>query len=175
MTGPSKISPAAKGLEAGCFRVVRAMVFALAVAAGLSIVAMMAVTCLDVVLRLFGRPLTGAVDIVKVSAVVAIAGALPYTTAVKGHVAIEYFFQKLSRPGRIVVDTVVRLLGMGLFGLLCWGSLRYGFSLKRAGEVTLTLELPVFWLPWVIALSCAVVVLVIFYNLLHPGRELIKP
>lgn len=175
MTRPSPISAAGKALHEGCFKLVRVMVIALAAAAGAGIIAMMTVTCLDVVLRLFGRPLTGAMDIVNVAAVIAIAGALPYTTAVKGHVAIEYFFQKLSRRGRIVVDTAVRLLGMGLFGLLCWGSIRYGCSLRRTGEVTLTLQLPVFWLPWVIAASCATVVLVILYNLLHPGREFMKP
>ena len=169
------MAAAARGLYRVYMKAVTWSVYALAVVAGLGVLTMMVTTCLDVVLRLFRMPLTGAFDIVKLAGVVAIACALPYTTAVKGHVAIEFFFLKLSRPGRVVLDTVVRLLGMALFGLLSWQSVQYGASLRRSGQVTLTLQLPVFWAPYVIAFSCAVVVLVILHNMLHPGKEMIKP
>ena len=62
-----------------------------------------------------------------------------------------------------------------LFGFLSWQSVRYGLALKQSGQVTMTLQIPVFWLPYVIALACGAMVLVILYNLLHPGREMIKP
>jgi hypothetical protein len=39
----------------------------------------------------------------------------------------------------------------------------------------MTLQIPTFWVSYVIAASAGVVVLVILYNLLHPGREMIKP
>lgn len=169
------MAAAARGLYRVYVKAVTWSVYALAVVAGLAILTMMATTCLDVVLRLFRVPLAGAFDIVKLAGAVSIACALPYTTAVKGHVAVEFFFLKLSRPGRVVVDTIVRLLGMALFALLSWQSVQYGASLRRSGQVTLTLQLPVFWAPYVIAFSCAVVVLVILHNMLHPGREMIKP
>lgn len=175
MSEPSPIVPHEARALAVCWTVLRAIVVALAAVAGLCIIAMMLVTCLDVVLRLFRLTLTGAYDIVRIAGALTIACALPYTTAVKGHVAIEYFFLKLSRRGRIVVDTVARALGMGLFTLLAWQSAEYGAALKRSGQVTLTLQLPLFWVPYVIAFSCGVVVLVIFYNMLHPGKEMIKP
>jgi TRAP-type C4-dicarboxylate transport system permease small subunit len=157
------------------FGPVRVAVQAMEIVAAVGIVTMMLVTCVDVVLRLFGRPLTGALDIVKVAGAVTIAGALPYTTAVKGHVAIEYFFQKLGRRGRIIVDTFARLLGMVLFGLLAWQCIGYGAALRASGEVTATLQMPIFWVPWVLAVSCGVTCLTILYNLLHPGRAMIRP
>jgi len=164
-----------KRADRAYLRALRAVVLALASVSGLAILAMIAVTCADVVLRAFGRPLTGAFDIVRVAGAVAIACALPYTTAVKGHVAIEYFFQKLNRPGRILVDTVCRLLVMGLFSVFTWQCVMYGNSLRRTGEVSLTLQIPMFWVAYVIAGACAVTVLVKIHNLLHPGREMIKP
>ena len=164
-----------KRADRAYLRALRAVVLALAAVSGLAILAMIAVTCADVVLRAFGRPLTGAFDIVRVAGAVAIACALPYTTAVKGHVAIEYFFQKLNRPGRILVDTVCRLLVMGLFSVFTWQCVMYGNSLRRTGEVSLTLQIPMFWVTYVIAGACAVTVLVKIHNLLHPGREMIKP
>ena len=170
-----RIAREARRVSAGFTVFIRALVCALGVLSGLGILTMMLVTCLDVLLRPFRVSLTGAVDIVQVAGTITIAGALPYTTAVKGHVAIEYFFQKLSRRNRIIVDTVVRLLGMGLFALLAWESMLYGLQLRQVGRVTSTLEIPLFWVAHVVAVSCASLVLVILHNMLHPGKETIRP
>lgn len=157
------------------FVAVRAVVHVMAVIAGLGIVSMMVVTCLDVVLRLAGSSLTGAVDLVTLSGAVTIACALPYTTAVKGHVGVEYFFHKLHRRGRIIVDSLSRLLLIAVFCLVAGECVGYGNTLRDSGEVTMTLQVPIFWVPYVIALSSAVVALVVLFHLLHPGKEMIKP
>lgn len=156
-------------------RGVRALALALAAVAGLGILTMMAVTCADVALRALGSPLTGAVDVVSLAGAVTLACALPYTTAVKGHVAIEYFFHKLGRRGRVAVDTAARTAAIALFGCLAWRSAAYGASLWRSGQVTPTLQVPVFWVPYLIAGCCGVTALVILGHLLRPGRELIQP
>ncbi|MEA3365032.1 MAG: TRAP transporter small permease subunit, partial [Candidatus Hydrogenedentes bacterium] len=97
----------------------RTVVMVMAYIAGAAVCVMMITTCLDVVLRKLGWPLPGALDIVMLSGAISISCAVPYTTAVKGHVSIEYFFHKLSRRGRIIVDTSWRLLAVVLFGFLC--------------------------------------------------------
>jgi TRAP-type C4-dicarboxylate transport system permease small subunit len=156
-------------------RALRAVVLALAYVAGASLMTMVAVTTVDVILRKCGCSLTGAYDIVRIAAAITIAAALPYTTAIKGHVAIEYFFHKLGRRGRTVVDVFMRLAGMALFSLLSWGCVDYGNSLRARGEVSMTLQLPIFWVPYVLAASCALVVLIKLYHLTHPGKPMIKP
>ncbi len=162
-------------------RALRLLVHVLVVISGLSVLTIMLVTCADVVLRLkwinqwLHLSFVGAYDIVKIAGALSLAAALPYTTAVKGHVAIEYFFHKLNRLGRVIVDSILRLLGMALFVFLGWRSVLYGLAFQRNRQVSLTLELPIFWVPWVMAFCCGVVVLVIAYNLVHPRRELIKP
>ncbi len=166
-----------KAVEAAYNRALRTLVLVLAVISGLCVLTIMLVTCADVILRLkwVNRPFVGAYDLVKIAGALTLATALPYTTAVKGHVAIEYFFHKLNRRGRLVVDSVIRSLGMALFVFLAWRSVLYGLDFQRTGQVSQTLQLPVFWVPYVIGFCCAIVVLVIAYNLLHPGREMIKP
>lgn len=156
-------------------RIVRALVYALVVTAAAGILAMMTVTCVEIVLRIFGKSLTGVLDIVKICGAISTAGALPYTTACKGHVAIEFFFQKLSRPLRAVVDALSRLCVLGLFGFLAFECVQYGMALRDRGQVTPTLQVPEFWVPFVLAASCSVVCLVKVYHLFHPGKELIKP
>ncbi len=150
-------------------------VMLLALISGLSVFLMMLVTTVDVILRIFGISFIGAFDIVTIAGAIAISAALPYTTAVKGHVAIEYFFQKFSKWGRIVVDTIARILSVTLFTLLAWHSIKYGNSMLKSGEVTSTLQIPLFWVPFMIAVSCFLVVLVIIYHIVHPGKELLKP
>jgi TRAP-type C4-dicarboxylate transport system permease small subunit len=169
-------SPADPQGPAGFYhRTLCAVVQTLAYVAGASLMVMVLVTTVDVILRKFGLSLTGAYDIVKIAATITIAAALPYTTAIKGHVAIEYFFHKLGRRGRMAVDALMRLGGMALFSLLAWGCVDYGNSLRARGEVSMTLQLPVFWVPYVLAVSCALVVLIKLYHLTHPGKSMIKP
>ena len=164
-------------LWAGYTRLLRAVVYVLLAVSGGSVLAIMLVTCADVMLRLrwINQPFVGAYDIVKIAGALSLATALPYTTAVKGHVAIEYFFHKLNRRGRLVLDSLIRPLAMALFAFFAWRSLIYGFEFHRNHQVSQTLQFPVFWVPFVIAFCCAVVVLVILHNLIHPGREMIKP
>ncbi len=141
----------------------------------LSVLAMVLIVVIDVVLRMLRLPVTGAYDLVKVAGTIAIAASFPYTTAVRGHVAIEYFFHKFNRRGRVVIDTLVRLMAMVFFVFASWQSFCYGSTLRESGLVSLTLQMPVFWLAYLIGVIFLVVVLVIFENMLHPGKEFIKP
>ena len=95
--------------------------------------------------------------------------------AVKGHVAVEFFFHKLKKRGRIIVDTITRLVSIAFFGLLAYRCVLYGIALQSSGDATPTLQIPTFWIMHVIAFCCVVVTLVIFEHLIHPGKELIKP
>lgn len=181
MADTTSFETSATGWRRGYLALLRQLVLAMAVVSGLGVMVMMAVTCFDIIWRilvsthLVATPLIGAYDIVQLAGAITISCALPYTTAVKGHVAIEFFFLKMKRVGRAIVDTVTRLMTMTLFALLTWRCVIYGQTLYENGSVTMTLQIPTFWVMYVIAFSCAVVVLVIFEHLLHPGKEMIKP
>lgn len=169
---------AAQVLPAGRLftRAVRGLVLAMASVSGLSLLGMMVLTCADVVLRAaFNRPISGSQDLVSVTAVIVLAAAMPYTTAARGHVAVEYFFRKLPRRLKPLVARAMHLMGIALFGLLSYRGVAYGLMKLNVGEVTSTLRLPVFWLPWVFAASCAGMVLVLVHELLYPGEEIVKP
>lgn len=150
------------------------IVYALTAVSCAGLVAMIALTCVDVVLRAGGHPLKGTYDVVRVCGAVGVACALPLTTAMKGHVAIEYFFQKLNRLGRLVVDSVMRLITVLAFLLASYECVGYGTRFLRNGEVTGTIEMPVFWVPWVMAAAFAVTALVVVFHLVYPGRGLVK-
>ena len=155
--------------------VLRGLIHLMAIAGSLAIAGMIVVTVADIAGRQFGIPVTGAYDLVRVLGAISMACALPLTKAVKGHIAIEYFFQKLERRGRAGVDTVMRLLLLVLFGVLTWQFIRLGMLLRDSGERTPTLHLPVFWVPWLAAAATLVTVGVTLWHLLHPGRSMMRP
>ena len=143
--------------------------------AGVGILFMMAVTCVDIVLRRLGTSIPGAYDLVRIAGGITIAAALPLTTAVKGHVAIEYFFHRLGRRGRIIVDSAMRTIQTVGFLFAAIAFLRRGNRLLRSGEVMPTLQCPIFWLAWLIAFMCLLTALVSLFHLLRPGRNLLRP
>jgi len=157
------------------WRGVVALVRAFAMMAGAALAAMALLTCADVVMRMAGRAFTGAHDIVGILAVVAVAGALPLTTAMKGHVAIEFFFGKLGRRARLAVDTVMRAAMVAALGFTVRGFWLQGVKIRAANDVSSTLEIPLFWTYWVLAVSCALTAAVVLFHLVKPGKELMRP
>lgn len=152
----------------GVYQIARLM----ALLAFIALFIMMSIVCVDVIFRACGHPLKGSYDWVRVLGVIVVACALPMTTATKGHVAIEYFFQMLNHAGRVIVDTIMRVIMIIGFSLAAVECVRRGFRFLHNGEVTQTIQLPIFWVPWVMAAACAVTVFVIIFHLTHPGRNM---
>ena len=155
--------------------VLRWTTHAMAAVGGVAVAGIVLVTVADVVGRQFGHSVKGAYDLVRVLGAVAMACALPLTKAVKGHIAIEYFFQKLGPRGRAAVDTAMRLFLLALFGLLAWQFALQGQRFLDSGETTTTLHMPMFWVPWLAALACLATAGVTLWHLLHPGRSMVRP
>jgi len=153
----------------------RRLVGLLAGIAGLAVAAMILLTCVDVVGRRLGYPLKGAYDLVEVLGAITITGALPYTTACRGHVSIEFLPHKLSSRGRIVLSTLVALVFLAVFAFLTWRFVQYGIELKANNQGMVTLRWPIFWLAHWMALCTAATILVLLYQMMHPKKELLKP
>jgi TRAP-type C4-dicarboxylate transport system permease small subunit len=157
------------------FTAISRLIIIFAYLAGISILLMIGVTILDVILRIFNIGITGAYDLVRALGVISVAFALPYVTAVKGHIAIEYFYLKCGKTGRILLDILFRVSSLIIFGILAYQTFLHGLSLLKTGEVFPTLRMPVFWIPFVISLNSILMMIVFIYHLLHPGKEYIKP
>ncbi len=154
---------------------VRAVIRVSAIAAGLAVLVMIGITVADIVLRIFGKGITGAYDVVRICGLISISCGLPYLTAVKGHIAIEFLYQRFSRNGRIALDGLFRIIAAALFGFLAYRFITYGLSLKESGQVMATLRIPVFWMPFVISFNCLLMAIIIIYHLHNPGKEMIEP
>lgn len=154
---------------------VRFLVYLLSGVSALALLFIVVVVMADVIGRIFGKGIQGSLDYIQLASAVVLGGALPYTTAVKGHIAIEFLFRRISRTMKIIVDTLSRLIMLSLFILIIIFMIKHGLSIYRSGEVTSTVQLPKFWVPFWMAISFAVTSLVKIYHILRPGKELIKP
>ncbi len=156
------------------FSVISRVIKAFAYIAGAAVLLMMVITAADVFSRIFSSGITGAYDLVRACGVIAVACGLPYLTAVKGHIAIEFFYHKSSKAGRIVMDLIIRIASMVIFGLLAVQAFKHGMSLFSKGEVFANLGLPVFWIPFLISINCVLMMVVFVYHMIHPGKEYIE-
>ncbi len=143
--------------------------------AGWAMVAMMLLTCSDVTLRLFRRPILGTYEVVGFLGAVVISFALGQTTIERAHVAVQLLIIRLSPAGRKAIFLVTSLLSVGLFGTIAFASLWFGNDLRTAGEVSLTLHLPFFPILYGIGFSAAIVCIICLIDLLQVASKKAKP
>jgi len=128
--------------------------------AGWALVGMTGLTCADVVLRAFRRPILGTYEIVGFLGAVVISFALAETTLKRGHVAVEALVKHLPLRVQGVIYFVTHLLSILLFALIAYECWIYAGDLKASGEVSLTLKIPFYPIMYGIACSAIVVCLI---------------
>lgn len=138
--------------------------------AAASLAAMMILTCFDVVGRVVGRPLLGAVEITGFLATLALAFSLPYAHLDRAHVGVEIITMRLKSRSRALVEAFSGVMGVVLFAAVAWKSLDYGFQMKASGEVSMTLQWPSYYVIFTIAASFAVLTLVQALDLVKAVR-----
>lgn len=127
---------------------------------------MMGLTCADIVLRLFRHPILGTYEVAGFLGAVVASFAMAQTTIERGHVAVQVVVTRFSDRVQEVIYLITHLLSLLLFALLAWECIRYGNDLRTSGEVSMTLQLPFFPVLYGIALSAAIVCLVLLIDIL---------
>ena len=133
--------------------------------AGGAIVVMMLITCADVALRYFRRPIPGTYELVCFLGAVAAAFAMAYTSLEKGHVSVSFVVALFPKRIQGLIGIVTNLFGLFLFVLIAWQAAIYANDLRLSGEVSLTLELPFYPFVFGIAFSATVVCLILISGL----------
>jgi TRAP-type C4-dicarboxylate transport system permease small subunit len=136
--------------------------------AALAIVAVMVVVCINVLSRsIFGMPMKGAVDIVSQLGVLVISGAIAYTQVLKGHIRITLFIDKLPAPARTFMAALIDMIGMVLFGIISWQSIRFAEGTYETGELSEVLRIPITPFAAVVSAGCIVLTMVLLTDLIH--------
>lgn len=140
-----------------------------------AVVFIMLLTCADVVMRFFGRPIPGTYELVGYFGAVIIAFAMAYTSVERGHIAVVLLVDRLPRRPKHVVEALSALAGAFLFGLLAWQSLIYAADLMESGDVSLTLGVPTWPFVSCIGAGSALLVLVLLVDALRDIKKGLQP
>ncbi len=133
--------------------------------AGAGLVAMFALIVADIVgIKFFKHPIPGAIEMVAFLGVVVIGFAIAFTQVRRGHIQVEFFVMRLPRHAQAVVVALVSLLGMVLFALLAWQSVKFGLTLQTTGEVSMTQRIPFYPFVYAIAFCCLPICLLLLVD-----------
>jgi TRAP-type C4-dicarboxylate transport system permease small subunit len=139
------------------------------------ILLMMATTCIDVIgAKLFRWRLFGAIDIVMLSQIVAIAFPASMALILGRHIQVEILITRLSRRTQAVISSFALLLGFGLFFLIIRQLFVIGYSFQTSGEQSPTAYIPYYPFAYGIALASIPVCLVHLQKFLSSLIRVIK-
>lgn len=142
--------------------------------AAVAVVGMMGVTALDVVMRYFRIAFPGAYDIISLLGSVVVAFALTYTSIQRGHIAVDFVYQKLPERYRPLFDIFNELAGGVFFALLAWRCFVYAGMLRGVGEVSLTIRIPTYPFVAGIGINCALLSLYLLLRLVRALKGALK-
>lgn len=131
------------------------------VLAGISLTLIVIVTTVDVIARLFGNPVPGAVEVIAILGGIAVGFTLPMTSWMKGHVAVEVVLNSFRPRVRNGVYIVTRAIAIFLCLLISRNFLSIGTDFWQKGEVSGTLTLPLFPVCYGL-MACFIVLSIVF-------------
>lgn len=134
------------------------------------LLAMAALTVVDVVLRRFGMGVPGSWELVTFAMRWMIGLSLPYAFWAGRHVAVEAFTEMLSKRAQRWFMLFAEILSMLAMGVLAWRLWVRGSQILGQGTRTSDLGILVFynWLPLILGCTLSFVVLVVL--VLRDGR-----
>jgi TRAP-type C4-dicarboxylate transport system permease small subunit len=131
---------------------------------------MLTLTVTDVILRAFRRPILGTYEIISYCGAIVIGFSLPYTSLLKGHVAVEFLLEKLSAKASGRMQFCTRVVSILIFLWLGWNFVVIGFNLMRTHEVSGIYRLPFYPIAYGLGFACLVQCLVLVADILDNRR-----
>ena len=143
--------------------------------AGAGLVGMLLLIVADVIgIKILSRPVPGGIEYVSFLAVVAIAGAVPFTQVMKGHVAVDFIVEMFPRRAKLIIDAIMTFFSVCLFALMTWYSFKYAGGLRSSGEVSMTEKIPFYPFVYGMAICFVALLLVLIMDLVKSITKAVK-
>jgi TRAP-type C4-dicarboxylate transport system permease small subunit len=138
--------------------------------AAVALTFMMCLTVADVLGRAFGRPIIGTFEVVSLMLTLVIGLGIPRVSLDRAHVQMEFVLEKFGARGQAVLNTFTRILCLILFIFMGYHLFGLGSELHTSGDVTPTIRLPYYPLPYAIGLCCFLECLVFLFDIFNMWR-----
>ena len=130
----------------------------------IAILAMMGLICTDVILRMFRMPIPGTYEVVGLLGALFVSFSLAQTSLEKGHIAVDFLMSKLPINVQFIVYCINELVSSILFSLITWQMVVYAGRLKQSGEVSMTLQIPIYPIYYGIAAGCGLLAILLTFS-----------
>jgi len=135
---------------------VRQMCGMLLLIAGVTLAFMLFFTLVDVGMRAFGKPIVGDYEVISFLGAVVIGFSIPYTSLLKGHVAVDFVLEMVSKNTGDTIRLATRILSLVLFLWMGWNFVLMSLDLIRSNEVTPVFKVPFYPISLGLAFTCIV-------------------
>jgi TRAP-type C4-dicarboxylate transport system permease small subunit len=146
-------------------RIVRRINDSLAVVGGVFLLAMIALTCGNILLRPVWVPIPGAFELMGFFGAVVGSFALGYTQIHRGHIAVDVLVAAFSRRTQRVLQGINSLVCAAFFGMAAWQAGAKAGVLMTTGEVAETLRIAYYPFTYGVAVGCGGLALVFLSDL----------
>ena len=134
--------------------------------ASVALTFMICLTTADVILRGFGRPIAGTYEIVAIFGGIVIGFTTPITSWMRGHISMDFLVARLPGRGKDLINFVTRCVGMGLSLTISWYIFKIGTRFLTGGEVSGSLQLPLYPVAYAIAVCFFMLAFTLFGDIL---------
>ena len=121
------------------------------VIAGSVLACMIVLTLFDVILRNFGHPITGSMELIQYGGAIVFGFSIPYGTMLGAQVIVDIVTGKLSPGRKRMIHVVTRCIGIIIFLFVAYNFFIYGIDVQKTGERTASFKIPYY--PFAFALS----------------------
>lgn len=131
------------------------------IAAGVALIIMMLLTCLDAFLRDINKPITGVVEIVTYLGALVLAFSLPMTQERRGQVGVALLTRKMPPRVASVLEFITDGVSVVLCAVIAWQGWIYAERLALVNEKSMNLGIPTDLVVRAICISFAALCLVL--------------
>ena len=141
---------------------------------GAFLVAMVLLTCANILSRNVWVPIKGTFELMGYFGAIVTAFALGYTQLNKGHIAVDVLINTFSSKTKRFLQIINNGVCAVFFAIAAWQIAVKATTLMKTGEVTETLRIIYYPFTYAVAFGCLVLALVMLTDLLRaliPNKE----
>lgn len=142
--------------------------------AGLLVFALMVLVVSNVIMRLTGKPILGAIEFVGFLMAIAIGLSLAYCQVQGSHIAVSLFLDNLPNKIRAYIEILVNIIVFLFLILVVWRLYIYADALRIKAQVSLTTGISFFPFILVIAFGFLVYCLVVLTGIVDSVRKVVR-
>ena len=136
------------------------------VIAGIVLACMIILTLFDVILRNFGHPITGSMELIQYGGCIVFAFSIPYGTLLGCQIVVDIITEKLSPGKKRIIDIITRCVGIIIFLFIAYNFFVYGIEVRHSGERTASFKIPYYPFSFALSFSFLLQGLTVFRDLI---------